>query len=115
MKDESLFAFAGLWDRWRSPSGQMIESCSILTTAPNDLLRDVHDRMPVILPRHHYEAWLTAPGSEAERLSDLLVPFNADLMKRHAVSSLVNKPENDTPECATEVQIEEEQTLRLWG
>jgi putative SOS response-associated peptidase YedK len=115
MKDDSLFAFAGLWDRWRSPSGQVLESCSILTTAPNELLEDVHDRMPAIVPQHQYETWLTAPASEAERLSDLLVPFEASLMKRHPVSPLVNKPENDSPECTKEVARFEERTLELWG
>ena len=58
MKDDALFAFAGLWDRWRSPAGQMLESCSILTTVPNELLKDVHDRMPVILPVSAWDSWL---------------------------------------------------------
>jgi putative SOS response-associated peptidase YedK len=114
MKDDSLFAFAWIWDCWKSPTGHRLESCSILTTAPNDLLHDVHDRMPVILPRRHYEAWLTAPPSEAEGLSDLLVTFDASLMKRYAVSSFVNKPQNDTPECAMEIAGTETQTA-LWG
>ena len=113
MKDGSLFAFAGVWDRWRSPAGQTIQSCSILTTAPNELLEDVHDRMPVILPRLHYKAWLTAPAWEAERLVDLLVPFDAGLMARYPVGSLVNRPENDGPECAVEVPIVETQ-MGLW-
>ena len=103
MKDDALFAFAGLWDRWRSPTGQMLESCSILTTVPNELLKDVHDRMPVILPARHYRTWLTAPATEAQRLTYLLVPFDANLMKRYAVSALVNKPQNEAPECAQEV------------
>jgi putative SOS response-associated peptidase YedK len=113
MKDGSLFAFAGVWDRWKSPGGPVVESCSILTTSANKLLDDMHDRMPVILPRHLYQAWLSAPGSEAERLAELLVPFDATLMRRHAVSSLVNKPQTDTPECALEVPEPETQT-RLW-
>lgn len=113
MKDGSLFAFAGVWDRWRSPAGQVLESCSILTTAPNELLADVHDRMPVILPRRHYQIWLTAPVAEAERLAELLVPFDASLMKRYAVSALVNKPQNEMPECAVEVANPETQT-QLW-
>ena len=113
MKDGSLFAFAGVWDRWRSPAGQVLESCSILTTAPNELLADVHDRMPVILPRRHYQIWLTAPVAEAERLAELLVPFDASLMRRYAVSALVNKPQNEMPECAVEVANPETQT-QLW-
>jgi putative SOS response-associated peptidase YedK len=103
MKDDSLFAFAGVWDRWKSPAGQVLESCSILTTAPNELLKDVHDRMPLILPHRHYRAWLTAPATEAERLAELLVPFDARLMRRYPVSALVNKPQNEGPECAAEV------------
>jgi putative SOS response-associated peptidase YedK len=65
MKDSSLFAFAGVWDRWRSPAGQVVESCSILTTTADELLDGVHDRMPVILPQRHYQTWLTAPATEA--------------------------------------------------
>ena len=103
MKDNSLFAFAGIWDRWKSPSGHALESCSILTTEPNELLDDVHDRMPVILPHRHYETWLTAPAPEAGRLAELLLPFDPHLMNRYAVSSLVNNPQNDVPECALEV------------
>ncbi len=113
MKDDSLFAFAGVWDRWKSPSGHVLESCAILTTSPSELLADVHDRMPVILPQRHYELWLTAPAAEAERLADLLVPFPASLMKRYAVSSLVNQAQNDVPECAQEVPNPEVQA-RLW-
>jgi putative SOS response-associated peptidase YedK len=113
MRDDSLFAFAGVWDRWKSPAGQVLESCSILTTAPNELLKDVHDRMPVILPRRHYQAWLTAPATEAERLADLLVPFDASLMRRYAVSALVNNAQNEMPECAVEVPNPEMQA-KLW-
>jgi putative SOS response-associated peptidase YedK len=113
MKDNSLFAFAGVWDRWRSPGGPMLQSCSILTTAANELLDGVHDHMPVILPRRHYEAWLKAPAPEAEWLAELLVPFDAYCMRRHPVSSLVNRPENDSPECALEVPEPERQT-QLW-
>src|SRR5580765_300191 len=109
MKDSSLFAFAGVWDRWRSPAGQVVESCSILTTAPNELLDGVHDRMPVILPQRHYQTWLTAPATEAQRLAELLVPFDASVMQRYPVSSLVNKPENDVPECALEAPNAETQ------
>jgi len=109
MKDQSLFAFAGIWDRWRSPTGQIVESCSILTTTPNELLRDVHDRMPVILPRERYAEWLTSTANVA----GLLAPFDSAPMKRHPVSTLVNRPENDTPECAEQAVVE--QNLELWG
>jgi putative SOS response-associated peptidase YedK len=99
MKDDSLFAFAGLWDCWQPPDGVPVESCTILTTTANSLVADLHDRMPVILPREHYEAWLAAPPSEASRLLDLLVPFDASVMRRYEVSPLVNSPKNDSPDC----------------
>ena len=113
MKDDGLFAFAGIWDRWRSPAGQVLESCSILTTAANEVLDGVHDRMPVILPRRHYQTWLTAPETETARLAELLVPFDASAMVRYPVSSLINTPQNDVPECAREVPGPETQT-ELW-
>ncbi|HWY70316.1 MAG TPA: SOS response-associated peptidase [Terriglobales bacterium] len=103
MKDDSIFAFAGIWDRWKASQGQVIESCAILTTGPNDLLRDVHDRMPVILKVEKYQEWLEAPASACGRLNHFLQPFDAAMMKRFAVSSAVNDPENDTSECTQEV------------
>ena len=103
MKDDSLFAFAGIWDRWRTPRGRAIESCAILTTGPNALLCDVHDRMPVILRPENYQDWLLAPNSERERLNGLLQPFDAAMMKRFSVNCSVNDVQNDTPECIQEV------------
>jgi putative SOS response-associated peptidase YedK len=103
MKDDSLFAFAGIWDRWRMPQGQMIESCAILTTAPNELLKDVHDRMPMILIEQTYQEWLFTRASDCGRLKILLQPFDAAMMKRFPVSSAVNNAQVDTPECIQEV------------
>src|SRR5947209_3785240 len=77
MTDDSLFAFAGIWDRWRSPQGPTVESCAILTTGANELLRDVHDRMPVILKPEKYQEWLEAPVSDCRRLLHLLITFEA--------------------------------------
>jgi putative SOS response-associated peptidase YedK len=92
MRDDSLFAFAGLWDRWTSPDGPAVQSCTILTTAANSLVADLHNRMPVILPREHYDRWLSASVTQAR---DLLVPFEADLMRRYEVSYLVSSPQNE--------------------
>ncbi len=103
MKDDGLFAFAGLWDRWEPPDGAPVESCTILTTSANSLVADLHDRMPVILPPAHYEMWLASPPSETSRLIDLLAPFDPALMRRYQVSAMVNKPENDTPDCVAPV------------
>jgi len=103
MKDGALFAFAGLWEQWRSPEGKMVESCAILTTAANELVAPTHDRMPVILPRQTYKLWLTAEAEQAERLTDLLLPFDPAEMSAYAVSELVNSPKNERAEVAQRV------------
>lgn len=100
MKDDSVFAFAGLWDSWETPENLPLESCTILTTKANSLVSVLHDRMPVIVPSEHYEAWLNAPASEA---SSLLLPFDPALMKQYEVSSFVNNPKNDSSECIVPV------------
>jgi putative SOS response-associated peptidase YedK len=104
MTDNSVFAFAGLWDSWRAPDGIPLESCTILTTTPNSLVADLHNRMPVILPRDQYEMWLSAPPSDAARLANVLKPFDSSLMKRYEVSSLINSPKNDSADCVVPVQ-----------
>jgi putative SOS response-associated peptidase YedK len=102
MEDGSLFAFAGIWDCWRSGQGESMESCAIVTTAANHLLRDVHDRMPLILSPESYTQWLSSPASELEK-ANLWRPFSAQRMKRWPVSAEVNDPANDSPSCMAEV------------
>ncbi len=102
--DGEVFAFAGLWDRWRGPDGKAIESCTILTTTPNELLADVHDRMPVILPRDRYRAWLDPCIQDGLAIQAMLKPFQAKLMRRFAVSAMVNRVTNDGPECCAPVE-----------
>ena len=106
MQDDSLFAFAGIWDRWKDGSGNPVETCSILTTTPNSLLAVVHDRMPAILERDDYELWLDPGFKDGDALTEMLKPFNPALMKCYAVSTLVNAPANDNPECMAEVAPE---------
>lgn len=97
---DDIFAFAGLWDRWRSPEGRLVETCSILTTSANELVRDTHDRMPVILPRDAYDLWLDPGFTRADGVLELLQPFPASAMKKYPVSSRVNNVDNDGPDCA---------------
>jgi putative SOS response-associated peptidase YedK len=104
LADENIFAFAGLWDRWRSPEGQFIESCTILTTTPNELMQDVHDRMPVILMPEDYDLWLDPGFTKMEELQPLLKPYDADAMRCYRVSQRVNQVKNDDPECAVEIE-----------
>jgi putative SOS response-associated peptidase YedK len=105
MQTGSLFAFAGIWDQWRDTSGNLVETCSILTTTPNSLLAAVHDRMPVILETENYELWLDPGFKYLDALSEMLVPFNPNLMKGYPVSIRVNAPKNDDPECAAEIAL----------
>jgi len=103
MADDSLFAFAGLWDRWRDPAGQHINSFTILTTSANALVAGIHDRMPVILRPEDYELWLDPGLTDPRGVAGLLKPFDARVMKKYPVSTRVNRAENDDPECIREV------------
>jgi putative SOS response-associated peptidase YedK len=96
--DEDLFAFAGLWEVWHSADGGEIESCTILTTTPNELMAQIHNRMPVIVEREDYDSWLE-PGDEPEQGLHLLRPFPSHKMSAYPVSTIVNSPRNDSPEC----------------
>jgi putative SOS response-associated peptidase YedK len=103
MADDSIFAFAGLWETWKNPDGQLVETCSIITTTPNSLLQDVHDRMPVILPDDAYDLWLDPGYQKTDAVRDLLNPFNPTLMRRYEVSSRVNLVKNNDAACAEPV------------
>ena len=98
LASEKPFAFAGLWDEWLSPDGSQIKSCTIITTEPNSLMATLHTRMPVILPPAAYAEWLDPTPQKPEALQHLLVPYPAELMAAHPVSTLVNSPANDRPE-----------------
>ena len=98
--DERPWAFAALWERWQGPDG-LVESCAILTTAANELVRPVHDRMPVILPERHWAAWLDPQVQGAAAVVPLLWSYPAEAMRAYTVGLLVNNPRNDGPECLT--------------
>ena len=99
MRDEQPFAFAGLWERWRGELGEVIDSCTIITTEANELLAPVHDRMPVILPPEAYDTWLDDEFTDALALGGLLRPYPAEAMERFPVSTRVNSPKNDDASC----------------
>ena len=101
--DERPWAFAALWERWQGPDGP-VESCAILTTGANELVRPVHDRMPVILPRQHWAGWLDPTQQEAGELVPLLRPYPADALRAYPVGPLVSNPRNDGPECLAQAQ-----------
>ncbi len=91
------FAFAGLWDVWKG-RGETLLTCCLITTTANELVREVHDRMPAIVPRESYAEWLD-PATPEDRLSEMLVSYPAEHMRVAAASAAVNSPKNDGPEC----------------
>lgn len=98
LKAASLFAFAGLYDAWKSPDGSVIRSYTIITTRPNNLVAPVHDRMPAILLPKNEERWLGQQPIAPADTTSLLAPYPTGMMAMHRVSGLVNAPVNDTPD-----------------
>lgn len=91
LKEKEVFGFAGLYEEWiDNQTGELLESCTIITTEANAVLKPVHDRMPVILTANHYDEWLDEKATDTERLQKLLVPYSAQAMASHAVSRAVN-------------------------
>lgn len=92
-------AFAGLWERWRNPEGEELESCSIIVTNANELMQPIHDRMPVILAPDDWDAWLGTAAKGGGGLQGLLQPYPAESMEAWPVTNKVSNPRNDEPEC----------------
>ncbi|UZR29050.1 SOS response-associated peptidase [Methylococcus mesophilus] len=105
-----LFAFAGLWERWEpkpNQPGEPIESCSIIVTDANELMRPIHDRMPVILDPAAYDVWLDPDCRDKTGLLSLLRPYPADEMTAWKVSTHVNSPRHDDAECLEPIEAAE--------
>jgi putative SOS response-associated peptidase YedK len=98
LKDKHPFAFAGLWESWKSPEGSEVRSCTIITTQPNSLMEPIHNRMPVILLPDAYASWLVSEDRQPAQLNGLLIPYPPSDMIAFPVSRLVNSPQTDTPE-----------------
>ena len=96
--DGDPFAFAGLWEFWTSPEGDAIQSCTILTTTPNELMAQIHNRMPVILEPEDFQTWLD-PGPDPTDAFHLFRAYPAHKMAAYPVSTVVNNPRNDSPAC----------------
>jgi putative SOS response-associated peptidase YedK len=97
--DRRPFAFAGLWERWSPKNDQPVESCTILTTEPNELIAGLHNRMPVILPPDRFDDWIAAGPLGPDAAEAVLVAHPGDEMEAVPVSTLVNSPKNDDPRC----------------
>ena len=113
VNDGELFAFAGLWDRWKDPSGKAVETCSILTTTPNAVTAAVHDRMPVILDPDGYDLWLDPGMRDVTAASELLKPCEARLMRCYPVSTRINHVANDDERCFAPVELAQIQSRLL--
>ena len=100
-----MFALAGLWERWGGSDGSEIESCTVITTEPNDLVRPLHDRMPAILRASQYDQWLGKTSADPSQLQSLLNPHPIDEMTMYPVGTHVNSPSHDTPACIDPLQL----------
>jgi len=99
LKNRQPFAFAGLWDVWKTPEGDTLLSFTIITTRANELMERIHDRMPVILNEKDEAKWLDPEFKDTDKLSSLLQPYPSEQMVAYKVSTIVNSPKNDTPSC----------------
>lgn len=99
LSDAGLFGMAGLFEHWKDPeTGELLTTCTILTTAANALMQPIHDRMPVILPQENHAHWLSPAEKNPDSLRQLLVPFDSNQMKAYPVSKQVNSAANDSPD-----------------
>ena len=103
MKNNELFAMAGLWESWKSPSGEVVHTCTILTTEPNDLMSTIHDRMPVILKQADEQIWLNPAVKTIDELRPFLIPLENGLLEAYEVSDKVNSPKNNAPDLIVKV------------
>ena len=99
LTDRQPFAMAGLWDTWTSPEDEVIPTCTIITTTPNELMAPIHNRMPVILPAEAYATWLNPTDPDLVELQSLLKPYPAEAMTYYPVAKIVNSPRNDVAAC----------------
>ena len=95
LKDDAWMGFAGVYTWWKSPDGEWVPSSTIITTAPNDFMEPIHDRMPVILTPGAYDLWFDLANQDLSELKELLVPYPSPEMRAHPVATLVNKVDND--------------------
>lgn len=103
LRDRKVFAFAGLWDIWQSPTGEKIHSATIITGPPNAVVEPVHDRMPVILTPEAEQIWLDRSVTDKDLLTAILTPYAPKDMYCYRVSNIIGKRGVDSPECIAEI------------
>ena len=105
LKSREPFAFAGLYEYWETKSGRLLESCTIITTKPNELMNPIHQRMPVILHPEDESTWLNPENQNVAELLSMLKPYTSNPMEAFAVSKFVNSPSNQGPLCVKPVDV----------
>lgn len=105
-ENATLFSLAGLWEHWESKEGRVIESCSIIVTDANEVLKPIHDRMPVIIDKKDYTAWLDPENQDTNTLKTLLNPYPSSSMKAYPVSRRMNDPSHDEADCIKPVELD---------
>ncbi|WP_019413412.1 SOS response-associated peptidase [Paenisporosarcina sp. TG20] len=103
MKNNELFAMAGLWESWKSPNGKIVHTCTILTTEPNELMSSIHVRMPVILKQADEQKWLNPTMKNTDDLKRYMIPLEDGLLEAYEVSDKVNSPKNNEPQLIVKV------------
>jgi putative SOS response-associated peptidase YedK len=104
LRSDRPFGLAGLWERWEK-GGEPVESCTVLTTGANELMRPIHGRMPVIIPPDQYGLWLDPGCHDTAKLAKLLLPYPSTPMLAYRVSTVVNNPKNDVPQCVEALRV----------
>ncbi|WP_334312681.1 SOS response-associated peptidase [Brevibacillus sp. AG] len=99
MRDERIFSLAGLYDTWENENGEKVSTCTIITTTPNEFVKSIHDRMPVILHPDKELDWLDRDITDQSYLTSLLVPYDANEMKSYQISNMIGNVKNDHAEC----------------
>lgn len=105
LRSKQPFAFAGLWEHWTPTEGEPLETCTIITTEPNDLMASIYNRMPVILAPTSYDQWLDPAFQHIGPLKALLRPYLSEELTAYPVSALVNNPRHDAPQCLEPVSV----------
>ncbi len=104
LKTKEPFGIAGIWETWKSPENETVETCSIITTEANETAKQIHDRMPVIMPYDRIPDWLDPSNRNKDSLLDMLKPYSPEEMGMYRVSPIVNSPRNNAPECVQEAE-----------
>jgi len=102
--NDELFGFAGLWERWTKPDGEPLDTFTVVTTDANDVMKPLHDRMPLILAPEDYGLWLTK-GTDSELVRQLVVPRPSDALRMHPVSKAVGNVRNEGPELIVSAEM----------